>query len=535
MLNRPKLPKDGYYRASGCEDFDLMTENQRSIEYTMYYKEGELPVLRYPEVAQVRAFHWWTDETCYLESVDSDKRLIRFKNPPAFTMRCENSKTEGARWYMDNVFEALSDPGEYFITPDCKKIYYIPKDGEKAETLHIDLSTSEKIMTLENCDNIVFTDIAFKGSDRDKLWLARKFSQAAVDVPAAVELFGCTNIEIRNCSFTDIGLTCVGIDKGGHDITIDHCVFAGIGGNPIHIAGRNLDKSDWNCTYPAGHFTNHIPDDILHGIHVTNCEIGDYGRVYCNACGILLRFAYDCDLSYNHIHDGYYTGISVGWVWGYAPHATNHIRIEYNHIHDIGKCLLSDMGGIYTLGQQEGTVIRGNIVHDIEMDSYGGWGIYLDEGSSDILVEKNISYDLSAQPFHQHYGSNNLLRLNIFAFGEGGAFIVTRKEEHLGVILERNILVSDGTPIYAKAAEGFRITDCMNLVWNYNGEPLSGSMNYDVYTRTYTFPEANKRTPEQMKEGGLFAGAIIADPKFKDPKNRDFTLADDSPAKILGF
>ena len=85
--------------------------------------------------------------------------------------------------------------------------------------------------------------------------------------------------------------------------------------------------------------------------------------------------------------------------------ATNHVRIERNHIHDIGKTLLSDMGGIYTLGHQEGTVIRGNRIHNIEMDSYGGWGVYLDEGSSDILVEDNIAYDLTAQPFHQHYGA----------------------------------------------------------------------------------------------------------------------------------
>ena len=38
-----------------------------------------------------------------------------------------------------------------------------------------------------------------------------------------------------------------------------------------------------------------------------------------------------------------------------------------------------------------------------------------------------------------------------------------------------------------------------------------------------------------MKAGGLFNGVIVADPKFRDVKTRDFTLADDSPAKALGF
>ena len=117
------------------------------------------------------------------------------------------------------------------------------------------------------------------------------------------------------------------------------------------------------------------------------------------------------------------------------------------------------------------------------------------------------------------------MRRNIFAFGEGGAFIITRKEEHLSVILERNILVSDGSAIYAKPAEGFHITDCMNLVWNYAGEALSGQMNFDVYKREYSFPKENQRTPDEMKAGGLFNGVIVADPKFRDVKTRDFTLA----------
>ena len=535
MLNRPRLPKTGFYNVKGSPDFDMFATNQYARQDAMIYGEGEVPVMKYPKVAQVRAFHYWTDELCYVESVDYENRVIRLKNQPLFSMVRENSRTEGARWYLDNVFEALDTPSEYYITPDCGKLYYVPFDGESADDLTIYLSTSESLLELDGCSNISFEGIEFKGSDRDKLHILRSHSQAASDIPCAVEIDDSADILFRNCRFADIGLSCVGIDNGSHDITVEGCEFAGIGGNPVYIKGRNLKQSDWRTTYPNGKQVNNVEPDIQHKIKIVGNHIHDYGRVYMNACGIVLRYAYDCDLSDNHIHDGYYTGISCGWVWGYAAHATNHVRIERNHIHDIGKTLLSDMGGIYTLGHQEGTVIRGNRIHNIEMDSYGGWGVYLDEGSSDILVEDNIAYDLTAQPFHQHYGANNLVRRNIFAFGEGGAFIVTRKGEHLSVILERNILVSDGSAIYAKPAEGFHITDCMNLVWNYAGEALSGQMNFDVYKREYSFPKENQRTPEQMKAGGLFNGVIVADPKFRDVKARDFTLADDSPAKALGF
>ncbi len=540
MLLRPRLPKTddvtrNFYRAKGCLEFDLMKAGQRDPHQTMIFGDGEVPVMRYPEVAQVRGFHWWTDELCLIERVDYERNVIYFSNRPVFTMKCENSLTEGARWYLDNVFEALDSPGEYFITPDCRTLYYVPRAGDELEGFELFVSTCEKMLKIEASEEISFENIEFKGSDRDKLNLVRTFSQAAVDVPSAIDIHASAGISFKSCRFADVGLSCVEIDKGSHHVDIEGCEFVGIGGNPVHIIGRNVTPASWKTTYPGGHFKNEIAPDIQHDIRVVGCHIADYGRIYFNACGILLRYAYNCELSDNVIHDGYYTGISVGWVWGYAPHATNHVKIENNHIYNIGKTLLSDMGGIYTLGQQVGTVVRGNRIHDIEMDSYGGWGVYLDEGSSDILVERNICYRLTAQPFHQHYGSNNLLRHNIFAFGEGGAFVITRREEHLSVILERNILVSDGTAIYAKPADGLHITDCMNLVWDYSGEAISGTMNYDVYSRTYSFPEENRRTVAEMQAGGLFAGVIVADPKFADPERGDFTLAEDSPAKALGF
>ena len=79
--------------------------------------------------------------------------------------------------------------------------------------------------------------------------------------------------------------------------------------------------------------------------------------------------------------------ISIGWTWGYGPAAAQRNIIEANHIHHLGtrptaRPILSDMGGIYTLGNHAGTVIRGNLFHDVAGLKYGGWGIYFDEGTT---------------------------------------------------------------------------------------------------------------------------------------------------------
>ena len=107
-----------------------------------------------------------------------------------------------------------------------------------------------------------------------------------------------------------------------------------------------------------------------------------WARSSTPAVGILLMHADKNVIAHNHIHHLYYTGISVGWVWGYGPSVSKANRIEFNHIHDVGQKLLSDMGGIYMLGVSPGTVVRGNTSTTWTRATYGGWGIYTDEGST---------------------------------------------------------------------------------------------------------------------------------------------------------
>ena len=73
---------------------------------------------------------------------------------------------------------------------------------------------------------------------------------------------------------------------------------------------------------------------------------------------------------HNHVRDLNYTAISVGWTWGYGPNQSKGNLIAFNNLHSIGKAMLSDMGGIYTLGVQPGTIIRNNLIHDISSFTY---------------------------------------------------------------------------------------------------------------------------------------------------------------------
>ena len=157
------------------------------------------------------------------------------------------------------------------------------------------------------------------------------------------------------------------------------------------------------------------------------------------------------NVHHNEIYNFYYSAISSGWTWGYGRALATGNRFEYNHIHHIGRrtdgdgAVLSDLGGIYTLGDQTGTVIRHNHFHDIWAGKYGGWAIYCDEGSRNILIENNLAYRCRHACFDQHYGKDNIVRNNIFAFADTSVVMMARAQAHTGFILTNNILLSDGT------------------------------------------------------------------------------------------
>ncbi len=336
--------------------------------------------------------------------------------------------------------------------------------------------------------------------------------QAAFHIPGAVLLQGAERCTVEDCRIAHVGWYGLDLQEG--------CFANRVVGNEIADTGAGgikLDGADFEGN-PAWRNGNNV---------LTDNHLYDGGHVYLSACGIAMIHSFGNNVSHNHIHDFFYTGISCGWIWGFADNISKNNRIEKNHIHDLGKGILSDMGGIYTLGVQPGTVLRGNLIHDIEKSNYGGWAIYPDEGSSHILIENNVCYNTSSTVFHQHYGRENVVRNNIWAFGREGMIQLSRRgEAHNSLTFERNIILSDGQAIHV-GGYGHKINEPnlisgLNLIWDVAGEPFATQAG-------------EKLTVAQLQEAGLERHSVVADPGFAEAKAADFTLAEDSPAFGLGF
>jgi parallel beta-helix repeat protein len=191
-------------------------------------------------------------------------------------------------------------------------------------------------------------------------------------------------------------------------------------------------------------------------------------------------------------------------------------------MHDIGQGQLSDMGGIYTLGVQPGTILRGNRIHDVSDFIYGGWGLYTDEGSSGIVLESNIVYRCQSAGFHQHYGASNLLYNNIFALNRDCQLMRTRAEAHLSFTFTNNIVY-------------FNSGNLLGGNWEGEGFEMRHNIYFDTRVSPSHPPLDGALKFADWRARGQDIQSLFTDPLFVAPLKGDFRLQRASPARPFGF
>lgn len=532
---RPRLPKQGLYRMAGVPGMTFEDELFAGTDMFEYTPGHIDPAWRNLQDVEVIVPHFWTDEHMPIAEIDEAARTVRSSRRSIFVLM-DDFVPRCADYYVENVFEALSE-GEWYLDRVEGRVYYVPLPGESLECCEVIAPVASQLLVLQGdsdagqfVEGLTFEGVAFRHTEgalvpgggerfgRPGIDFAAA-PQAAIHVPGVISLAGARDCAWVRCAVERVGWYAIEIGGGCSGIRVEGCDLRDLGAGGVKVDGSDAQG-------PVSERTG--------GITLTDNVLSGGGRLFHSATGVLLGHAFDCVVAHNLIEDFFYTGISSGWVWGYKASVSRNNRIEYNRIRLLGQGLLSDMGGVYLLGEQPGTVVRGNVISEVEKKNYGGWGVYLDEGCSHVIVEDNICYLTSSQGFHVHYGRENIVRNNIFAFGGDGQAAMTRGEAHNSFTFLRNILVSRGGPMFTVRPDRPRSFQSeLNVFWDAAGSPVVYADHRYVDAR---FQLDGEMTLDEWRAAtGNDLHSAIVDPGFVDAERFDFRLRPDAPALRQGF
>jgi hypothetical protein len=565
--SRARLPESGYFTIADAAPPSEAAKGKGSDRFHFAPRELRSDWNALGDV-DVLCFHLWSMSRMRIASIDDAQNVVSLSGqtcaPDSWA-----SLPKGHRFVVENVREALKHPGEWYLDRTSGVLTYLPMPGEdplrtevvapRLERL-IELgiarearpsdehkrssssadqhggSSGESNADLRNSSNgdasanqhnssnsdssadqhsssnndasfvesVVFRGLTFAYTSWTVPAKGWSFPQAEVGSSAAISAVNARDCAFEQCSVAHTGAWAIELGRGCKRNRVESCELVDLGAGGIKI-GETAIRDD----------EEEVASDNL----VRDTLIAHGGRVQPAAVGVWIGQSHHDTIAQNDIADFYYTGISVGWTWGYGKSLAHHNLIESNRIAFIGQRVLSDLGGIYTLGVSPGTVLRGNVIHDVESFDYGGWGIYPDEGSSGLLIEKNVVWNTKSASFHQHYGRENVVTNNVFALGREAQIMRTRAEDHLSFTMEKNIVYWTEGKLLASNWTGDRYAFDHNVYWNASGKP-------------FDFAGASL---EDWRKRGHDSHSIVADPMFIDPEHGDFRLKPDSPALSLGI
>jgi hypothetical protein len=520
---RARSPNTGWFRIAGyAKTHDASGKETERNRDAFFFKSGDIQQWKNLNDANIILFHSWENSIHPIKSVNLESNLVEF-SAPLKEWWTIGYWEKNQRYIVDNVFEALDTPGEWYLNRQSGNLYYMPLNGETPDNIEaiaprlIELVRIKGEASKNACvSNIVFRNIKFHHADWQRLPQGNSSTQAAVESPCAIIADGAINCVFEKCEIAHTGGYAIWFRRGCRNCRIEQTRIFDLGAGGVRIGECNMAKDDRDESTSNIVYNNHIYDG---------------GHIFTGGVGIWVAQSSSNLISNNEIHKMTYTGISVGWNWNDALNRTHHNIIQFNHIHHLVNGIMSDAGGIYTLGVSPGSVIRNNLIHDIwpyEKPDFG-WGIYLDATCGNYLVESNIVYyTRSGGLMYNNGGHEHIIRNNIFALS------VTHQiwpffEKRFN-IFTNNIIFYDRGELFIRHGEASfqqRVSAKESLgIWDYNIYwHKDGADNIRFFRLDF----------EEWQSYGMDKHSLIADPQFKDPFNEDFSLKPTSPAFKLGF
>jgi len=525
---RPRLPRKGWFNS--IDNFERV---EKQGVRGLVFEPGDLSD-RWENLQDIEllTLHVWSPSRMRIGEFASGTNAVRFTTLLPIDAYWMNYKKR--RYTAENVKEAFGEPGDFYLDRKTGVLVYKPLPGENPADVTVTAPVLDQVLIVKDVRNTVLEGVAFELTN----WVTPKEGnvcpQAEMNIPAGVEIVRTEGLTIRGCSFERFGGYAIAFGPGTHDSELSGCVLRDLGAGGVKIGPPYVGYSQGRNEAVMIGEKERARAESTSRITVRDCVLNGGGRIHPAAHGVWIGRSSFNRILRCEITDFYYTAVSIGWNWGYAPSQANYNEVAFNHMAYIGQGILSDMGGVYTLGISPGTRVHDNLIHDVDAYDYGGWGLYTDEGSTGIEFRNNLVYRVKTGGFHQHYGEGNVVENNIFAYSKTQQLQRTRDEKHISFFFRKNIVYWDNnSPLFGSNWNG------ADVGVQTNGAPLErfvlkNNLYWSVGATNNLFPK-NRTLDEWRDQTGQDVGSFCEDPQFVLPKEGDFRFKNLDVVKKIGF
>lgn len=516
-------------------------------KHMLNYPDGALknwPNLEDIEIL-IRPHHAWILNILTLESVNEKAKIARTTLEATYPMEELHLLRGLESCWVENVLEALDEPGEWVLNTKEGKLYLwprtdLPPQGVRVPLLREYIRVEGEINSTDQNDipvrNLCFRGLSFKHGERDLLTEQDKGLQHDWDMydkaNAMLRLRGAENCVIEDCHFTQSGGSAIRVDLHGQENRIQNNHIEHIGGTGILLSGYGPETKD---------VSKH---NLVYNNHVHHC-----GEIYWHAPGIFLWQSSENRVAHNLIHNTPYSGMIISGKMdrfisraerdggqertkpreGILGHGN---LIEYNEIHHVME-LMGDGNGIYIRGAGTGNIIRRNFVHHLLAPMAMQSAIRTDGGQKGTLISENLIYKCVSHGMHlklNNRAENNIIADILGTVHNGRKitpiFFKLREGPLTGGAIKHNILYQPGeNVVFFDQGENPRLP----AAWAREADT-----DYNLYYCAGN-PGLSQEALEVAQAEGIDTHSLALDPLFVNPENGDFRFKPDSPALKLGF
>jgi hypothetical protein len=502
-----------------------------------------------PEEAVIHIYQgWgWGNMQWRLKAVDYDAKALWFGDG-GFQMGAkwfeDPAKIEQeSRFYVENVFEELDAPGEWYLDAKAGILYFMPELGMDMSQAVVEAPVLETLVRFAGTQDNPVQHIALEGfrmTQTASTFLADydvpSLSDWAIHRGGTVFMDGTRNCAVRGCWFDAVGGNAVFINNYNRKAEVSGCKFTETGDSAVCLVGT---VGTTNGTRRAFPYECTVSNNLVH-------DCGVFGK---QIAGVYISRAKRITASHNTITNMPRAGICIGdGTWG------GHV-IEFNLIHDSCRetgdhgpfnawgrekfWSLTQSHSGYSIGRSleagdvkidamEPVIVRNNF-----FEEKSGWGLDMDDGASNYEITNNISKGVSMK---LREGAYRIVHNNIWVDSVmAPCFHVGNENNHDRYF--HNITVMAKDDVYSFIAPPAR-GPWLEEIDNNCLFSASGKFTARIsQIRGENGPERGARRVdlEGWRALGFDKNSVFADPLFVDPSRNDYRVKPESPALKVGF